>query len=136
MRAKAEAFPLTVKAGSTAVKIYGERKSSGDYYRVVYHLGGKRRRLNFSRLDRAKAEAQAKAAQLARGDVDAFSLISSGIQLPGAYLISNHRTAGKWSLTSRTAVVLQENYQSAKRTHRRTPATRNSPPTRTISTSL
>jgi hypothetical protein len=42
MGAKAEAFPLAVKAGSTAVKIYRDRKPSGDYYRVVYYLGGKR----------------------------------------------------------------------------------------------
>ena len=74
MRAKAEAFPLTLKAGSTIVKIYLDAKPSGDYYRVVYHLGGKRHRLNFSDLHRAKAEAQAKAAQLARGDVDAVQL--------------------------------------------------------------
>ena len=56
------------------MKIYRDRKLSGDYYRVVYHLGGKRQRLNFSDLDRAKAEAQAKAAQSARGDVDAIQL--------------------------------------------------------------
>ena len=74
MRAKAAAFPLTVKAGSTAVKIYRDRKPSGDYYRVVYYLGGKRHRLNFTTLEEARTEAQAKAAQLARGDVDAVQL--------------------------------------------------------------
>ena len=67
-------FPLTVKAGSTAVKIYRDRKRSGDYFRLVYYLGGKRHRLNFSSLDAAKEEALAKAAQLARGDVDAVQL--------------------------------------------------------------
>jgi integrase len=74
MRAKAEAFPLTVKAGSTAVKIYRDRKPSGDYYRVVYYLGGKRYRLSFTALEEARTEAQAKAAQLARGDLDAVQL--------------------------------------------------------------
>jgi integrase len=74
MKAKADSFPLTVKAGSTAVKIYRDSKPSGDYFRVVYHLGGKRHRLNFHDLDKATAEAKAKAAQLARGDVDAVQL--------------------------------------------------------------
>jgi integrase len=74
MKAKAHSFPLTVKAGSTAVKIYRDSKPSGDYFRVVYHLGGKRHRLNFHDLDKAKNEAAAKAAQLARGDVDAVQL--------------------------------------------------------------
>ena len=67
MKAKADSFPLTVKAGSTAVKIYRDSKPSGDYFRVVYHLGGKRHRLNFHDLDEARAEARTKAAQLARG---------------------------------------------------------------------
>ena len=67
-------FPLKVKAGSTVVKIYRDRKRSGDYFRLVYYLGGKRHRLCFSSLDAAKTEAAAKAAQLARGDVDAVQL--------------------------------------------------------------
>jgi hypothetical protein len=28
-------FPLAVKAGSSVVKIYRDRKRSGDYYRLV-----------------------------------------------------------------------------------------------------
>ena len=59
-----------VKAGSTAVKVYRDRKRSRDYFRLVFYLGGKRNRLNFA----AKTEAAAKAAQLARGDVDAVRL--------------------------------------------------------------
>ena len=74
MKAKAGSFPLTVKAGSTTVKIYRDSKPSGDYFRVVYHLGGKRHRLKFHDLDRARAEARAKAAQLARGDADTVRL--------------------------------------------------------------
>ena len=74
MKAKADSFPLTVKAGSSAVKIYRDRKPSGDYFKVTYYLGGKRHRLNFHEVDKAKAEAAAKAAQLARGDVDAVQL--------------------------------------------------------------
>ena len=67
-------FPIAVKAGSSVVRIYRDRKPSGDYFRVVYHLGGKRHRLNFRNLEAAKTEAQAKAAQLARGDVDAAQI--------------------------------------------------------------
>ncbi|MGA7879448.1 MAG: hypothetical protein WBV90_02905 [Terrimicrobiaceae bacterium] len=69
-----EEFPITVKAGSTAVKIYRDRKRSRDYFRLVFYLGGKRNRLNFNSLEAAKTEAAAKAAQLARGDVDAVQL--------------------------------------------------------------
>jgi integrase len=69
-----EDFPLVVKAGSSAVKIYRDRKRSGDYFRLVFYLGGERQRLNFNSLDAAKKEAAAKAAQLARGDVDAVQL--------------------------------------------------------------
>jgi hypothetical protein len=38
MKTKADSLPLTVKAGSSAVKIYRDSKPSGDYFRVVYHL--------------------------------------------------------------------------------------------------
>jgi integrase len=72
--AKEKQFPITVKAGSSAVKIYRERKPSADYFRLVFYLGGKRQRLNFHSLEDARMEAAAKAAQLARGDVDAVQL--------------------------------------------------------------
>ena len=42
------------------MKIYRDRKPSGDYYRVVYYLGGKRHRLNFTTLDEARTEARPK----------------------------------------------------------------------------
>jgi integrase len=74
MSPKATKFPIIVRVGSSAVKVYRDRKPAGDYFRVVYHLGGKRHRLHFNDLERARAEAQAKAAQLARGDVDAAQL--------------------------------------------------------------
>jgi hypothetical protein len=44
------------------VKIYRDRKRSGDYFRLVFYLSGKRHRLNFNFLDAAKKEAAAKAA--------------------------------------------------------------------------
>jgi integrase len=71
---KRHRFPILVKRGSCAVKIYRDRKPSGTYFRVAYQIGGKRHRLNFSDLDEAKEEAEAKAAQLSRGDVDAMQL--------------------------------------------------------------
>ena len=68
-------FPLIVKSGSSAVKIYRDDRAGGrTYYRVMYYLGGKRHRLIFNELDKAKNEATVKAAQLARGDVDAVQL--------------------------------------------------------------
>ena len=56
------------------MKIYRDRKPTGTYYRVVYHIGGKRHRLHFNDLEKATSEAEAKAAQLSRGDVDAMQL--------------------------------------------------------------
>jgi integrase len=67
-------FPIVVKRGSCAVKIYRDRKPEGTYYRVAYHLGGKRHRLNFNDLQAATNEAEAKASQLSQGYVDAAQL--------------------------------------------------------------
>ncbi len=49
-------FPITIKAGSSAVKIDKETKP----------YGGKRERLTFSSLEEAKTEARLKADPLAR----------------------------------------------------------------------
>jgi integrase len=67
-------FPVVVKRGSCAVKIYRDRKPSGTYFRVAYQIGGKRHRLNFSDFAEAKSEAEAKAAQFSCGDMDAMQL--------------------------------------------------------------
>jgi hypothetical protein len=67
-------FPITIKRGSASVKIYRDRKPTGTYYRVAYHIGGKRHRLHFNDLGQATSEAEAKASQLSRGDVDAMQL--------------------------------------------------------------
>jgi len=74
MKAKRQRFPIVVKRGSCAVKIYRDRKPTGTYYRVAYHIGGKRHRLHHNDLEKAIAEAEAKAAQLSRGDIDAVQL--------------------------------------------------------------
>ena len=46
-------FPITIKRGSSVVKVYLDRKPTGTYYRVVYHIGGKRHRLHFNGLEKA-----------------------------------------------------------------------------------
>jgi integrase len=74
MKAKRDRFPILIKRGSCAVKIYKDVKPKGTYFRVAYHIGGKRQRLNFSDLEKAKLEAEAQAAKLSRGDVDAMQL--------------------------------------------------------------
>ena len=74
MDAKRNRFPKVIKRGSCAVKIYRDQKPQGTYFRVVYQLGGKRHRLNFKSLEAASSEAEAKAAQLSRGDMDAAQL--------------------------------------------------------------
>ena len=74
-KSKGEQFPITVKAGSSRVKIYRDARMDGStYYRVSYYLGGKRQGKTFPDLDEAKKEANAKAAQLSRGDIDAMQL--------------------------------------------------------------
>lgn len=74
-RAKSEKFPITIKSGSSRVKIYQDpRKGGGTYFKVAFYLGGKRQQKSFADLDEAKKEAQAKAAQLSRGDIDAAQL--------------------------------------------------------------
>ena len=74
MKAKRHRFPIVVKRGSSVVKIYRDRKRTGTYYRVAYHIGGKRHRLHFNDLEKASSEAEAKASQLSRGDIDAAQL--------------------------------------------------------------
>jgi integrase len=74
MKAKRHRFPIVVKRGSSVVKIYRDRKPTGTYYRVAYHIGGKRHRLHFNDLEKATSEAEAKASQLSRGDIDAVQL--------------------------------------------------------------
>ncbi|PAW76990.1 MAG: hypothetical protein B9S32_12865 [Verrucomicrobia bacterium Tous-C9LFEB] len=75
MKTKLSKFPITVQRGSSVVKIYREStKTSGTYYRVSFYKGGKRCGLNFTDLDKAKLEAEAKAAQLSRGDLDALQI--------------------------------------------------------------
>ena len=75
MKAKSEKFPVSIQRGSSVVKIYRDQtKTSGTYFRVSFYKGGKRCGLNFADLDDAKKEAEKKAAQLSRGDLEALQL--------------------------------------------------------------
>lgn len=115
MKTPSETFPILVKRGSCVVKIYQEKKESGTYYRVSFYKGGKRCGLSFADLDKAKADAEAKAAQLSRGDLDALQITGSDrliygraleairpfdVTLDGAALeyAEAKKTLGCWSL--------------------------------------
>ncbi len=75
IKTKSEKFPLSIRRGSFVVKIYRDKtKDSGTYFRVSFYMGGRRCRLNFPDLDKAREEAEAKAAQLSRGDMDAVAI--------------------------------------------------------------
>ena len=86
MKTKRRTFPEVIKAGSCTVIIYEEVKPSGTYYRLAYYLGGKRQRPTFSDYDVAKAEAEAKAAQLSRGDMDALQVTGKDRHIYGRAL--------------------------------------------------
>ena len=60
MNTKKPKFPMIVKRGSCAVKIYRDQKPQGTYFRVAYHLGGKRHRLNFRDLERRRTKRKRK----------------------------------------------------------------------------
>lgn len=74
MKTKSEKFPLNIRRGSSTVKIYRDRKPAGDYFILSFYMGGRRIRQNFADLDTARLEAEAKAAQLSRGDLDALQI--------------------------------------------------------------
>jgi len=74
MKTKTEKFPLSIRRGSSTVKIYRDRKPAGDYFILSFYMGGRRIRQNFADLETARIEAEAKAAQLSRGDLDALQI--------------------------------------------------------------
>jgi hypothetical protein len=94
MNTKRHRFPLEVKRGSSVVKIYRDRKPAGTYYRVTYHIGGNRERLNFNDLPAAINEAEAKATQLSRGDIDAMQLRARSVD--GGALSAIKIAARRW----------------------------------------
>jgi hypothetical protein len=79
------------KAGSSSVKIYRDRKRSGDYFRLVLSQWKTASFETFNSLDVARKEAAAQAAHFARGDVDAVQL--TGKEVTGALSMRSNRLA-------------------------------------------
>jgi site-specific recombinase XerD len=69
-------FPMEVKQGSVAVKIYRVENKGRDSFTVSYHANGKRSQKMFAVFDEALAEAKSKANALARGELDTLHLRS------------------------------------------------------------
>ena len=72
-------FPHTVKRGSAQVKIYRykrirkkaqSRDTSYEEFSVAFYIGTKRKKENFSDLNKAISFAEMKAAEISRGEVD------------------------------------------------------------------
>ena len=67
--------PLQVKAGSASVKIYHNKNRGRDIYTVSYYSPtGKRMRLNFADPEKARTEADRKAASIQTGDLEVLKL--------------------------------------------------------------
>jgi hypothetical protein len=70
-------FPISVKRGSTVVKIYETPNKGFDSYTLSYWSDGKRKRKTFANLIEAKQEANRIAAIITRGsDQDVLKLTS------------------------------------------------------------
>jgi integrase len=76
MSTKAKPRPVTVRAGSVALKVSPYVHASGlEYWRAAYYdQGGRRRFLSRATLDEARQAAQDKAQELSRGAVDFAAL--------------------------------------------------------------
>ena len=71
---KTPKFPLVVKRGSAVVRIYHNHTTRYDSYTLSYYADGVRNRPTFSSLEEARTEAEAKATELSRGDLDSATL--------------------------------------------------------------
>src|SRR5438093_752891 len=65
-------FPITVRRGSVAVKIY--HQASANVFTLMYYQDGERKRPSFADLQTAREQAGAIADRLARGDVGSLVL--------------------------------------------------------------
>jgi integrase len=70
-------FPVLVKRGSAVVKIYRTPTKGYDSFTLSYYVDGVRRRPTFPTLDQARTEAEIKATELTRGDLDTAKLTSA-----------------------------------------------------------
>ena len=75
---KADKFPISVRQGSSVVKIYATsitvKGTAYNQFTVSYYLGSRRVRQSFSDLDRAKTEALAAAIKLSNAEHEALKL--------------------------------------------------------------
>ena len=74
MKKTSKSYPLIVRSGSARVRVRQYQNKGHTYYRVEWWLGGKRCTEQHRTEADAKREAQTKATQLARGDVDSAQL--------------------------------------------------------------
>lgn len=74
---KPDKFPVIVKRGSVAVKIYYTPTKGRDSFTLAYWHNGKRNRPTFSDFSEAKREAEKIALQLTSGDLDVLTLTSA-----------------------------------------------------------
>jgi integrase len=74
MSKKCVEFPMIVKQGSVAVKIYRVKNKGRESFTVSYHADGKRKLKMFADFEEAHAEAKSKATALSRGELDALEL--------------------------------------------------------------
>lgn len=92
------AFPITIRSGSVAVKIYRQTRAAErgrearTFYSVSWHVAGVRRLKQFADLAEAKAEAKMKAEALSAGRSEA----ATSLAMDDVALISElRRVAGK-----------------------------------------
>lgn len=76
LQVKDHQFPMTIKRGSTAVKIYRSEAGAYETFTLAYYDGSKRKRQNFSDFAEAKREAESIATKLCRGELDVLTLSS------------------------------------------------------------
>lgn len=74
-------FPMEVKQGSVAVKIYRVENKGRDSFTVSYHANGKRTLKMFAVFEEAHAEAKSRANALARGELDALHIRSGDARI-------------------------------------------------------
>ena len=67
---------MTIKRGSTAVKIYRSEVGAYETFTLAYYDGSKRKRQNLSDFAEAKREAESIATKLCRGELDVLTLSS------------------------------------------------------------
>jgi integrase len=74
---KSDDFPLTLKRGSSVVKIYRHQDNGYEVYTLVYYLHGERKRPTFASLEAARDEADRVLDQINNGEPDVLTLTNT-----------------------------------------------------------